>query len=646
MSMHEWWFSWSGWWWTGLLDHIWQATLFALLVFVINLMLGGAPARARYLVWLLALVKFALPAALVLMGARALGFDGAALMSALTGARPTVSAIVQMAEPSYYLIVKTGMAESSGHSELYCLLSLLWLAGVALTLGYWWRRRREFLRAVRAGQIVMRGREAASLARVCRMMFIDREIGLILSPAVSEPGVWGMLKPVVVLPEGIAAQLSDEELDAVMMHEMVHVMRRDNLTSNLQMLLCCCLWFHPFVWLIDRRLLAEREQACDERVIALSGAPRNYAATMLKVVRLCLGWQVAGLSGATSSSLKRRIRQIMASKQARFSIYHKALLCGVTLALLIFSVSSGLTASKIIDLPSGVAANSAPAAEPVEPPMQGEVINKTAAFSHNGAATGGQQEADPHIIPIGMRYIDELPVHIVRTGATLVKFTDKTGSSQAKKSLVNFSLEVYNKADKPIKRLAFYLSTGEMKNKLYVERVQLSIEPQTTYTLTEVFGDALLQAGVPERLQLAIAGVGFADGSKYGTFAGDRELAEDSETLKIAQEQLRSVQEEVRRRSLHFEKYGAEFPLKPITKIDPVYPPLAKTAKVEGDVVVEIEVDAHGNVNNARVVSGHPLLQNAAINAIRQWKFEPIIDKNGQPSVVNGKITFNFALKQ
>jgi protein TonB len=78
-------------------------------------------------------------------------------------------------------------------------------------------------------------------------------------------------------------------------------------------------------------------------------------------------------------------------------------------------------------------------------------------------------------------------------------------------------------------------------------------------------------------------------------------------------------------------------------RVEPPYPPLARAARVEGAVVVELTIDERGSVTSARALSGHPLLKDAAVNAARQWTFKPTV-LSGTPVKVVGTITFNFKL--
>ncbi len=80
-----------------------------------------------------------------------------------------------------------------------------------------------------------------------------------------------------------------------------------------------------------------------------------------------------------------------------------------------------------------------------------------------------------------------------------------------------------------------------------------------------------------------------------------------------------------------------------IRKIQPPYPPIAKAARASGAVSVQVEISEDGRVTSATVISGHPLLRDAALQAARQWTFKPT-ELSGVPVKVQGVLTFNFTL--
>jgi len=81
-----------------------------------------------------------------------------------------------------------------------------------------------------------------------------------------------------------------------------------------------------------------------------------------------------------------------------------------------------------------------------------------------------------------------------------------------------------------------------------------------------------------------------------------------------------------------------------IKKVEPIYPELARNAHVSGDVSLQISIDEKGDVSEISVVQGHPLLADAAINAVKQWKYSPAL-MNGKPVLVNVVATVTFKLK-
>jgi protein TonB len=80
---------------------------------------------------------------------------------------------------------------------------------------------------------------------------------------------------------------------------------------------------------------------------------------------------------------------------------------------------------------------------------------------------------------------------------------------------------------------------------------------------------------------------------------------------------------------------------RPIKMVPPVYPPLASKARVSGTVVLEATLTARGTVEGIRVISGHPLLIEAAVNSVKQWQYEPTL-LNGVPVpvILTAKVNF------
>ena len=137
------------------------------------------------------------------------------------------------------------------------------------------------------------------------------------SRALFEPGVFGIFRPVLLLPEGILERLSPLQLQAIIAHELCHVRRRDNLTAAIHMVIESIFWFHPLVWWIGSRLVDERERACDEEVLRQGSEPEVYAEGILNVCRFYVESPISCVSGVTGSDLKKRIEAIMTHRIVR-----------------------------------------------------------------------------------------------------------------------------------------------------------------------------------------------------------------------------------------------------------------------------------------------------------------------------------------
>jgi len=86
-------------------------------------------------------------------------------------------------------------------------------------------------------------------------------------------------------------------------------------------------------------------------------------------------------------------------------------------------------------------------------------------------------------------------------------------------------------------------------------------------------------------------------------------------------------------------------PPRPLKQVDPVYPDIAIQARIEGIVIIEATTDVYGRVQSYRILRSIPLLDQAAIDAVRQWVYEPMII-NGRPRGVIFTVTVTFTLKK
>jgi len=80
-----------------------------------------------------------------------------------------------------------------------------------------------------------------------------------------------------------------------------------------------------------------------------------------------------------------------------------------------------------------------------------------------------------------------------------------------------------------------------------------------------------------------------------------------------------------------------------IRKVQPNYPPLAKAARIQGHVLLHAEISKEGTIQNLQLVSGHPMLAPAAIEAVKQWRYRPYL-LNGEPVAVETEVDVNFSL--
>ncbi|MBC6109515.1 M56 family metallopeptidase [Pedobacter fastidiosus] len=119
--------------------------------------------------------------------------------------------------------------------------------------------------------------------QVTNHLKINKSIKFHLSSIVNVPLVIGYLKPVVLFPLALVNQLDEDQVEAILIHELSHIRRNDFLLNLIKTAIETLLFFNPFVWMAGRFIHIEREHACDDLVLKFTGKPLNYAHALLKL---------------------------------------------------------------------------------------------------------------------------------------------------------------------------------------------------------------------------------------------------------------------------------------------------------------------------------------------------------------------------
>ncbi len=331
---------------SAIANHLWQSTLFAGAAGLLTLALRKNPARVRHWVWVAASVKFLVPFSVLI----ALGSQVQWRIVPVPIQTSFSIALDQVSQPFTAQAISAPLSSTAppASSLLPAVLWTVWACGFVLIAFSWWIRRRRIRAAVRAGSPVQLG----------------LPIRAISSPSFLEPGIFGVFRPVLLLPENIFEHLTPEQWKAVVTHELCHVRHRDNLIGIVQMFVETVFWFHPLVWWVGKRIFHERERACDEEVLRLGNEPRTYARSILKVCEVFLESPRECVAGVSGSNLRMRIEAILNERMVKN-------LNGGTKALLAAAGLFAVAVPIVIGLLNGVTLR----AQTVSPTLRFEVAS-------------------------------------------------------------------------------------------------------------------------------------------------------------------------------------------------------------------------------------------------------------------------------
>ena len=204
---------------------------------------------------------------------------------------------------------------NSGFSTVVPWLAPLWLLGV------WVFVLAQIAGWISVSRLRSRGvccapeRWQNELARLRARLRLSRPVQLLESCLADVPMVVGHIRPVILMPIGLLAGLPINQVEAILLHELAHIRRCDYLVNVLQRAVESLLFYHPAVWWISRVIRTERENCCDDLVVATSGNAQEYALALTAIEEHRWPGRHAALA-ATGGNLVKRIHRLLYPKAA------------------------------------------------------------------------------------------------------------------------------------------------------------------------------------------------------------------------------------------------------------------------------------------------------------------------------------------
>jgi len=317
-----------------MLNGIVEGSALALLAWVALRLTGGENSRARFGVWFSVL----------------LAIGGAPFIDRVyTGSAPVAPQLLHSA---------INLPESWALYILGVWAAISSVALVRLGFGLWQLRRLRLSAAVV---------DVASLdpllGKPLEEFQASRPVELSTSERVHVPTAIGFFRPTIILPEWVMRELPNEEVHALLLHELAHLKRWDDWTNLIQKLLRAVLFFHPAVWWIDSRLSLEREMACDDIVLRTAN-PRAYAHCLVSMAEKSFLRRGLALAQAAVSRMRHvstRVKKILGGRRPQSNGMWKPALSLAAVLSAAFLISP--RAPKLVafeDLHLGVPAAAAP----------------------------------------------------------------------------------------------------------------------------------------------------------------------------------------------------------------------------------------------------------------------------------------------
>jgi TonB family protein len=495
-----------------------------------------------------------------------------------------------------------------------------------------------------AGLLRLRRYRRFALESDAPIEFRGPKVRWFVSDAIAGPVTYGWLRPAILLPKRIS-RLQPDLREAIALHELIHVGRRDWLFVLAEELIRTPFWFHPAIWFVLSRIQLAREQVVDMEVIRLTSDRTRYLEALVAVAAQRLQPDVA----PAPLFLKKRQLAVRVAAVLKETPMSKSRL-----------IACFMSACSAVFIAARLAVWLLPLQSPAQsvPESHGFFVADGPGISVDPGAKLMHRE--PVLYPAGGKSTGTVVVEATLDSKGEVSDARiLSGPDDLRKAALQSVLKWhYDTEPKPPSTVQVSIQFGQAPvvsappaavtvpqprsvappaqvvprlKSIQFTRVPSDLEQKIREGLPVTVGDRVptdaieslrsYLAGIDEHLKLSAAPAS-SDGSMVSLYV---DLA-DTPPQRIR------IGGNVQAANL-------------IKKVTPIYPPEAKAAGLEGTVRLTVTIGKDGTVQNVEVASGDPMLSPVAVEGVKQWEYKPTL-LNGQPVEVITQVDVNFTLQK
>jgi TonB family protein len=494
---------------------------------------------------------------------------------------------------------------------------------------------------------------------------------IFLSEEISSPVTFGVRKPVILLPAGFP-ELYPRIQEAILCHELRHVERRDWLFTVTEELVRAVFWFHPAIWWLLGEIQLAREQAVDREVVERTQARDEYVDALLTIAGAT---PQLDLAPAPLFLRKRHLKQRVVSILKEVRMSKTRLISGLAAGLGILAAACWFVTGTFPLAAAPQVVNDAPGIT-VETGGAALLHRSPVTYPETARTRGIQGTVTVEAVLDGSGNVSEArvlsgPQELRKAVQQSVLQWHFKAEAAGTTRLVDIVFQVNGPQDQMVaggRTVAAITAPADPRPNENAAQARAQAMARLEAARKEV--EARMAAQSPMgRTVKSIGVIGLSDQMKSellsrlpireGETLSADSLARVSTAVKEFDEHLRvstalssgdaaiaiSAPDAQPAAPERIKIGGSVQQVKLIRQPHPVYPPDAKAARIQGTVKLSAIIGKDGAVQNLEVLSGHPLLVPAALEAVKLWVYQPTL-LNGNPVEVVTQIDVNFTLSQ